>query len=154
MSSAHAKSALSGPRKAAILLTVIGEEAAAVICRQLSSADMQQIAAELASLDAISPELAQQVLEERVDGSPSAESQFVWGIRYVDDCVLRDRDTTGSGVFNERLYAMQDAPGIQRSFGDSGLEVLKETPQQFQVRMRKDYNEFRSIVKAANLKPE
>ena len=30
----------------------------------------------------------------------------------------------------------------------------KETPQQFQGRMRKDYNEFRSIVKAANLKPE
>ena len=49
---------------------------------------------------------------------------------------------------------MQDAPGVQRSFGDSGLEVLKETPQQFQGRMRKDYNEFRSIVKAANLKPE
>jgi flagellar motor switch protein FliG len=64
MSGARAKSALSGPRKAAILLTVIGEEAAAVICRQLSSPDMQQIATELASLDAIPPDLAQQVLEE------------------------------------------------------------------------------------------
>jgi flagellar motor switch protein FliG len=64
MSGARAKSALTGPRKAAILLTVIGEEAAAVICRQLSSSDMQQITAELASLDAIPPELAQQVLEE------------------------------------------------------------------------------------------
>jgi flagellar motor switch protein FliG len=64
MSGARAKSALTGPRKAAILLTVIGEEAAAVICRQLSPSDMQQIAAELASLDAIPPELAQQVLEE------------------------------------------------------------------------------------------
>jgi hypothetical protein len=58
MSGERAKSTLTGPRKAAILLTVIGEEAAAVICRQLSSSDMQQIAAELASLDAIPPELA------------------------------------------------------------------------------------------------
>jgi tripartite-type tricarboxylate transporter receptor subunit TctC len=54
----------------------------------------------------------------------------------------------------QHIHAMQDAPGVQRSFGDSGLEVLKETPQQFQGRMRKDYNEFRSIVKAVNLKPE
>ena len=64
MSGARAKSALSGSRKAAILLTVLGEEAAALICRQLSAPDVQLIAAELASLDAIPPELAQQVLEE------------------------------------------------------------------------------------------
>ena len=48
-----------------------------------------------------------QVLEEDVAATP--ESQYVWGIRYVDDCVLRDRDTTGGGSFNERLYALQDA---------------------------------------------
>lgn len=64
MSGARAKSALSGARKAAILLTVLGEEAAALVCRQLSSDDVQQIAAEVASLDAIPPDLAEQVLEE------------------------------------------------------------------------------------------
>ena len=36
-----------------------------------------------------------------------ADRQFVWGLRYIDDCVLRDRTTTGT--LNERLYAMQDA---------------------------------------------
>jgi flagellar motor switch protein FliG len=64
VSGARAKPALSGARKAAILLTVLGEEAAATICRQLSSSDVQEIAAEVASLDAVPPELAQQVLEE------------------------------------------------------------------------------------------
>jgi flagellar motor switch protein FliG len=64
VSGARAKSALSGARKAAILLTVLGEEAAALVCRQLSSSDVQQIAAEVASLDAIPPDLAQSVLEE------------------------------------------------------------------------------------------
>jgi len=37
VSGARAKAALSGARKAAILLTILGEEAAAAICRQLSS---------------------------------------------------------------------------------------------------------------------
>jgi RHS repeat-associated protein len=43
-----------------------------------------------------------QTLEERTGSSASAERQFVWGQRYVDDLVLRDRTS-------ERLYALQDA---------------------------------------------
>jgi RHS repeat-associated protein len=52
-----------------------------------------------------------QVVEERVGSSSDAERQFVWGLRYryVDDLVLRDRDTDGNGSLDERLYAMQDA---------------------------------------------
>jgi RHS repeat-associated protein len=49
-----------------------------------------------------------QVLEERVGNSTSAERQVCWGLRYVDDLVLRDRDSTGGGSLNERLYALQD----------------------------------------------
>jgi len=43
-----------------------------------------------------------QTLEERTGSSTSADRQFVWGQRYVDDLVLRDRTS-------ERLYALQDA---------------------------------------------
>ena len=46
-----------------------------------------------------------QTLEERVSGI--VDRQYVWGLRYIDDLVLRDR-TTGSGSLAERLYAMQD----------------------------------------------
>ena len=57
-----------------------------------------------------------QVLEERVDGATSANVQYVWGLRNVDDLALRDRNNggggnlgkTGSGL-GERLYALQDA---------------------------------------------
>ena len=56
-----------------------------------------------------------QVLEERVGASTAADRQYVWGVRYMDDLVLRDRDVaaggdlgvTGSGL-DERFYAMQD----------------------------------------------
>ena len=75
---------------------------------------------------------ADQVLEERVSSSPlplgegqgegeffaalPADRQYVWGLHYVDDLVLRDRDNgtggslgkSGSGL-GERLYALQDA---------------------------------------------
>jgi RHS repeat-associated protein len=53
-----------------------------------------------------------QDIEERLGTTPnsaSANRQFVWGERYIDDLVLRDRDTDGSGSLDERLYAMQDA---------------------------------------------
>jgi RHS repeat-associated protein len=36
-------------------------------------------------------------------------SQYVWGLRYVDEMVERDRDTDGNGSLNERLYVLQDA---------------------------------------------
>ena len=48
-------------------------------------------------------------IEERVGAATTAERQFVWGARYIDDLVERDRDTTGGGTLNERLYALQDA---------------------------------------------
>lgn len=50
-----------------------------------------------------------QVIEERVDSSSSAERQFVWGQRYIDDLALRDRDTDANGSLDKRLYALQDA---------------------------------------------
>jgi RHS repeat-associated protein len=50
-----------------------------------------------------------QCLEERIDSSTDPERQHVWGIRYIDDLVLRDRDTTGNGTLDERLYFLPDA---------------------------------------------
>jgi len=51
---------------------------------------------------------AWQAVEERVGTSSSANRQFVWGLRYIDDLLVRDRDATGGGTLNERFYALQD----------------------------------------------
>jgi RHS repeat-associated protein len=63
-----------------------------------------------------------QVIEERLGTSPDSAdpvSQAVWGLRYIDDCLLRDRDTDGNGTLNERLYAMQDANWNVTSLADT-----------------------------------
>jgi tripartite-type tricarboxylate transporter receptor subunit TctC len=54
----------------------------------------------------------------------------------------------------KHIHAMQDDPDVQRKLADGGLEALKETPEQFVARMRRDHDRFRDIVKAAKLKPE
>ena len=48
-------------------------------------------------------------LEERINGATTADRQYVWGLRYIDELICRDRDTDGNGTLDERLYALQDA---------------------------------------------
>jgi RHS repeat-associated protein len=62
-----------------------------------------------------------QDIEERLGTTPSsapANRQFVWGQRYIDDLVLRDRDAVGNGLLDERLYALQDANWNVVAIGD------------------------------------
>lgn len=49
-------------------------------------------------------------LEEREGASTDPSRQYVWGARpgHRDELVLRDRDTTGNGTLDERLYTTMD----------------------------------------------
>jgi flagellar motor switch protein FliG len=58
------KLALSGARKAAILLTVLGEDSAATVFRNLNEKDLQLVADEVAGLGTVPLELSLQVFEE------------------------------------------------------------------------------------------
>lgn len=54
----------------------------------------------------------------------------------------------------KHIHAMQDDPEIQKRLASGGMEVLKESPEQFQVRIRNDHEKFREVVRKAGLKPE
>lgn len=56
--------ALSGRRKAAILLVLLGEEAASSIYRNLSESELQSVTQEIAELNYVPPEMAAQILEQ------------------------------------------------------------------------------------------
>jgi RHS repeat-associated protein len=87
-----------------------------------------------------------QVLEESIgSGTPLAERQFVWGLRYIDDVVLRDRDTNGDGSLDERLYGLQDpnwnvtalvdtSGGVQERYGYGAYGVPSVLTPEFEVR--------------------
>ncbi len=64
MSKPIEKAGLSGARKAAILLTVLGEDSAANVFRNLNAEDLQRVADEVASLGTIPVEVSLQVFEE------------------------------------------------------------------------------------------
>jgi flagellar motor switch protein FliG len=64
MSKTNALAGISGVRKAAILLTYLGEEAATVIFKNLSEEELQLVVDEVARLEAIPVELSVQVFEE------------------------------------------------------------------------------------------
>lgn len=55
---------LSGPKKAAILLTVLGEDAAAAIFRNLPEEDLQRISREILNLGMIPAHVSRQVIRE------------------------------------------------------------------------------------------
>lgn len=57
---------LTGPRKAAILMVLLGEEVAAKLFRHLSREEMAAVAREVAALDDIEEELSRQIIEEYV----------------------------------------------------------------------------------------
>jgi RHS repeat-associated protein len=50
-----------------------------------------------------------QIVEERISSYASIpDRQFFWGIRYVDDLIVRDRDTDHNGTIDDRRYCLQD----------------------------------------------
>jgi RHS repeat-associated protein len=72
-----------------------------------------------------------QVLEERLGDSTSASQQYVWGLRYVNDLVLRDDASVagdlgiaGSGL-GQRLYAIQDANWNVVAIADTSGAVVE-----------------------------
>ena len=68
-----------------------------------------------------------QVIEERFESSGTLSTdpdcQFVWGLRYIDDLALRDRDTDSDGSLDERLYVLQDANWNMTALADTSGSI-------------------------------
>ncbi len=147
MSGARAKSALSGTRKAAILLTVLGEEAAALVCRQLPSSDVQQIAAELASLDAIPSDVAQQVLEEYQQQATAQRFVIQGGADYTSRLLKKAFGEDNGKDLAEKAAQM-------RQNGAGKLAWLQHTdPQQLATLLEKEHPQTIALI-MAHLEPQ
>ncbi len=65
-------------------------------------------------------------LEERLDSETTAARSYLWGERpgHRDELILRDRDTDGNGILDERLYVTMDYFNGMAILGDGG-EVME-----------------------------
>ena len=98
--------ALNGIRKAAVVLVLLGEEAATSIYRHLSQPQVQRLTREIAELSRIDPETAASILEE-----------------YHRLSLTQDYLTQGGGYYAHNL--------LVKAFGEDGAKGLLE-----QVRTR------------------
>jgi RHS repeat-associated protein len=87
-----------------------------------------------------------QILEERVGSSTSYDRQFVWGLRYLDDLILRDL----SGGSPVRLYALHDyfsvtaventAGTVLERYGYDGYGISRVMDASFGSRSSSNYD--------------
>jgi len=103
----RAPSQLNGARKAAILIAIMGEEAASAIYRHLPDKDVQAVTREIAEMGRVSPEVAQEILEE-----------------YARLAMTQDYVAQGGLEFAKRL--------LVKAFGDASAKDLLQKVSRLQ----------------------
>ncbi|HLH08047.1 MAG TPA: flagellar motor switch protein FliG [Terriglobales bacterium] len=92
---------ISGPKKAAILVCLLGEEAASSVYKNLSDADVERLTQEISELKAVNAQIALHVLED-----------------YQKLALTQDYLAQGGSEFAKRL--------LVKAFGEAGAQTLLE----------------------------
>jgi flagellar motor switch protein FliG len=95
--------ALSGIRKAAILLAAVGEEPSSQIFKHLTSSEIEQLARELAQLGAVPPDTGERVLTEFNEMASAAEYVNQGGVDFARKLLERALGVEESRRILERL---------------------------------------------------
>jgi flagellar motor switch protein FliG len=117
------KPRISSLRKAAILMVLLGDEAAVVIYKNLNPEDVRRLTQEIAEVETISPEEALQVLEEyRLTLTQGYVSQG--GLDYANHLLLRAFGDEGAKGLLDQMLQVPEA-------GAADLDSLqKADPEQ------------------------
>jgi flagellar motor switch protein FliG len=117
-------SATPGLRKAAILLVLLGDEAAAALYKNLTEEELRQLTQEIAELDYVSPETAAQVLQEYHRLAITQEYLAQGGPDYATKVLIKAFGETGARSLLDQVIQAQEA-------GARNLDTLqKADPQQ------------------------
>lgn len=117
-------SALSGARKAAVLLVAIGEGLARDILRALPEQDVQRLTEELADLRGITPEMSASVLEEFWELLETQNFMIHGGLDYASRLLV---DTFGKDRADDMLLLVRHS----QEAAQGNLEKLQRSdPQQ------------------------
>lgn len=132
----------SGTRKAAILLSLLGEEAAAPILRNLSKDDLERITNEVAVLPRVPFAISLQVLEEYQQLLVAEEFVAVGGQDVAMRLLVKAFGEGGAKSFVDRLMRGEEA-------SPTSLDALKKAdPQQIARFLAGEQPQTRAIILA------
>jgi flagellar motor switch protein FliG len=115
---------LTGQRKAAILLVLLGDEAAAGVYKMLPPNELRQITQEIAELEYISPEVAATVLQEYHNLSMTQEYLSQGGQEFASKLLIKAFGETGARSLLDEVTKAQE-------LSSQNLDTLQKTdPQQ------------------------
>jgi flagellar motor switch protein FliG len=100
---------LSGARKAAILLSLLGDEPAAALLRNLPDRDMQRITDEVANLGQVPFEVTLEVLEEYQQMMTAQEFMAVGGPDVASRLLIKALGENGAKAMVQRLARAEEA---------------------------------------------
>lgn len=116
--------ALTGKRKAAILMVLLGDEAASEVYRSLPEGDLRSITQEIAELEYISPELAAKVLQDYYRLTLTQDYLAQGGQDYASKLLIRAFGEQGARTLLDEVSKAQEASA-------QNLDTLQKTdPQQ------------------------
>ncbi len=99
---------LTGARKAAILLTVLGDDAAAAIFRNLPEEDVQLITREISKLGMVPPQVSQQVVKEYRQMTRAREYLAEGGHATANRLLVKAFGETGAKNMQHQLVRVEE----------------------------------------------
>ena len=99
---------MSGVRKAAILMMLLGEEAAAMIFRHLSDEDLQELTQEISRLGRVSKDVSRKVLTEYQDLTQAQDRIAQGGFDVAARLLVRAFGENGAQEMVQRLVRAQE----------------------------------------------
>ncbi|MGO8786379.1 MAG: flagellar motor switch protein FliG [Terriglobia bacterium] len=100
---------LSGIRKAAILLVLLGDEAASLVYRNLPEEDLQMLTEEISELEYISPETGAQILQEYYRLTVTEEYLAQGGSEYARTLLVKAFGEDGAKHLLQQIQSFQEA---------------------------------------------
>ncbi|QMV17525.1 flagellar motor switch protein FliG [Granulicella sp. 5B5] len=105
---------LNGARKAAILLSVLGEDIAAEVFRNLKGAELQRVADALSNLGPVSVDVSLRIVEEYLQRNKDQDYESQGGLEMVKRLLVRSLGEEEANAIVQRLSKSRESTPIER----------------------------------------
>jgi len=135
-------SKMNGARKAAILMALMGEEAASAVCRNLSEREVEVVARELAELGRVPAEVTHEVLQEYSQLLLTQDSLAAGGLEFATRLLVKAFGVDAANNLLQKVVRLQELSAGQ-------LDTLqKADPQQLAKFLEGEHSQTIALILA------